>query len=443
MEAPTGQVVELLQQLIRNACVSRNFPSEGEESRNADTLEAVLEGPGLDLQKVEPVPGRASLVARIEGSDPDAPSLCLLGHTDVVPVEESAWSRDPFGGELVDGEVWGRGAVDMLNQTAAMALAVRGLADGGFRPKGSLVYAAVPDEECGGLQGIKPLLEDHRDLIDVDYAVTEIGGAVRKTPTGTAVECYVAEKGGGTIVVHVKGTAAHSSVPWGSDNALITAVEVVKRLSTYRSATEILPPWVSWVKAQGYAPEVEALLLDGERLYDSLGELPAALAGRAHACTHNTVAPTMLQAGKKINVIPGVASIGVNVRILPGQDPDDLVADVRALLADLGDNVEIEPMRLQAGSGSTTDTPLWAALERVARQHHPDAVLVPSLCVGATDARWLRPAGIPTYGFGVLSRKVTPTEYWARFHSHDERIDVESLAMSLAGWEQLAGDFVG
>jgi acetylornithine deacetylase/succinyl-diaminopimelate desuccinylase-like protein len=442
INARTGRLVELLQQLIRNGCVSRGYPSEGEESRNAETIEAALDGPGLELARLEPVPGRASLVARIEGTDPDAPSLCLLGHTDVVPVEPSSWSRDPFGGELVDGEVWGRGAVDMLNQTAAMALAMRGLADRGFRPRGTLVYAAVPDEECGGEQGIKLLLEQHRDLLDVDYAVTEIGGAVRSTPSGSMVECYVAEKGGGTIVVHVKGTAAHSSVPWGSDNALVTAAEVIRRLTTYRPRTEILPSWVSWVEAQGFAPEVEAVLLDPDRLHDALGDLPPVLAGRAHACTHNTVAPTMLQAGTKINVIPGVSTLGVNVRILPGQDPEELVADLRELLADLGDRIELEPMRLQAGSGSPVDTPLWDALEHVARRHHPDAVLVPSLCVGATDARWLRPVGIPTYGFGVLSRKVTPTAYWSRFHSHDERIDVESLAMSLSGWEQLAGDFL-
>jgi acetylornithine deacetylase/succinyl-diaminopimelate desuccinylase-like protein len=442
MDAATGRLVELLQQLIRNGCVSRGFPSEGEESRNAETLEAVLDGPGLELQKVEPVPGRAALVARIEGSDPAAPSLCLLGHTDVVPVDPSGWSRNPFGGELVDGEVWGRGAVDMLNQTAAMGLAVRRLADSGFRPKGSLVYVATPDEECGGHQGMRLLVEQHRDLVQADYAVTEIGGAVRKTPSGSTIECYVAEKGGAGIRVHVKGTPSHSSVPWGADNAVVTAVEVVRRLAAWRSPTTILPEWESWVRAQQYPPETEALLLDPDRLYDGLGSLPKALAGQAHACTHNTVAPTIIQAGEKINVIPGRAVIAVNVRILPGQDPDAVLADLRDLFTDMGDAVELEPMTLQAGSSSPVDTPLWAALEGVARRHHPDAVLVPSLCVGATDARWLRPIGTPTYGFGVLSRKVTPTEYWARFHGHDERIDVESLAMSLAGWEQLASTFL-
>lgn len=444
MDARSGRLVELLQQLIRNACVSRDFPSVGEESRNADTLGAVLDGAGLDLERVELVEGRATLVARIEGSDPDAPALCLLGHSDVVPVDESGWTRDPFGGELVDGEVWGRGAVDMLNQTAAMALAVRHLADRGFRPRGTLTYVAVPDEECGGYQGTKLLVEQRRDLLRADYAVTEIGGAVRSTSTGTAVECFVAEKGTGGVRVVVHGRPAHSSAPYGSDNALLTAVEVVRRLAGWRAATTITDAWATWVRAQGYPPGTEALLLDADRLFDALGSLPEALARQAHACTHTTVVPTILRAGDKINVIPGWAEVSVNIRILPGDDPESVLTELRDLLADLvaDGRVELDQIRLQAGSASSPDTPLWAALARVARGHHPDAVLVPSLCPGATDARWLRPAGIPTYGFGVLSRRVTPAEYWARFHGHDERIDVESLRMSLAAWEELAADFL-
>ncbi len=133
-DALTAETIELLQQMIRNRCVNDGTAESGYETRNADLLRSFLGSTGLDLQQFEPTAGRASLVARIEGSDPTAPSLCLMGHTDVVPVNESGWSRDPFGGELVDGEVWGRGAVDMLNLTASMAVAFRHLASGGFRP---------------------------------------------------------------------------------------------------------------------------------------------------------------------------------------------------------------------------------------------------------------------------------------------------------------------
>src|SRR6478752_5314261 len=142
-----GASTELLQTMIRNECVNDGTPDSGGEVRNAELLQQYLEGPGIEIEQFSSRPGRTSTVARIEGSDPDAPTLCLMGHTDVVPVNPDGWSEDPFGGELVDGEVWGRGAVDMLNLTASMAVAVRRLADGGFRPKGTLIYLAVADEE--------------------------------------------------------------------------------------------------------------------------------------------------------------------------------------------------------------------------------------------------------------------------------------------------------
>ena len=145
----TGETVELLQTLIRNRCVNDGTAGSGEEVRNADVLQQVVEGAGVAVERYDAAPGRTSIVARIEGSDPDAPSLCLMGHTDVVPVNERGWSEDPFGGEIIDGpdgpEVWGRGAVDMLNLTSSMAVAFRRLATEGFRPKGDLIYFGVGD----------------------------------------------------------------------------------------------------------------------------------------------------------------------------------------------------------------------------------------------------------------------------------------------------------
>ncbi|MDH3752828.1 MAG: M20/M25/M40 family metallo-hydrolase, partial [Acidimicrobiia bacterium] len=151
----TGQTIDLLQTLIRNACVNDGSAASGQEVRSADVLETFLEGTGLAVERYEPTPGRVSLVARIEGTDPSAPSLCLMGHTDVVPADPSGWRHDPFGGELIDGEIWGRGAVDMLNLTCSMAVAFRHLADRGFKPRGDLIYFAVADEESGSDYGAR------------------------------------------------------------------------------------------------------------------------------------------------------------------------------------------------------------------------------------------------------------------------------------------------
>src|SRR5688500_17163824 len=178
------ETMELLQQLIRNQCVNDGQVSSGDEVRSVDTLEAYLGNAGFDMQRFEPQPGRTSLVARIEGSDPDAPSLLLMGHTDVVPVNPDGWTRDPFGAEIVDGFIWGRGAVDMLNITASQAVAFRRLAESGFTPKGTLIYLAVADEEALGTWGARWLVENERDAVYADYVLTESGGYQMATPEG-------------------------------------------------------------------------------------------------------------------------------------------------------------------------------------------------------------------------------------------------------------------
>src|SRR3954470_4703380 len=223
MTQPMSDVVDLTQQLIRNRCVNDGTPESGEEIRNADVITAYLGGTGLDVERIDGAPGRSSVVVRIEGSDPDAPSMCWLGHTDVVPVNESRWQEDPFGGELIDGFVWGRGAVDMLNLTASQAVAFRRLAQRGFRPRGSLIFLAVADEEALGKWGADWLLQHERDAVYADYVLTESGGFQIPSPAGPRLPVLVGEKGTFWTKIRVKGTPGHGSQPFRTDNALITA----------------------------------------------------------------------------------------------------------------------------------------------------------------------------------------------------------------------------
>ncbi|MEA3077138.1 MAG: hypothetical protein QOF60_2046 [Actinomycetota bacterium] len=444
--AKTDDVVSLLQQLIRNGCVNDGSggSATGGETRNAAVLRSYLEGAGADMELFEPsIDGRGSLVARIEGSDPAAPSLCLMGHTDVVPANPDTWRRDPFGGELVDGEVWGRGAVDMLNQTAAMAVAFRSLAESGFKPRGTLVYLAVADEEAGGRHGAGAMVEGHADAVVTDYCLTEFGGFVDRAGR---VSVGTAEKGGAPLTLIVKGRASHGSVPWGTDNALVTAAEVVRRIASVRGPSAITETWREWVLAQGYDDSLTATLLDPDALWDALPTMAPGLAGHAHACTHLTAAPTIVLGGKsqKINVIPDEVRLGIDVRLLPGQGE----AEVRTFIADvlgddLSDRVEVDLRYARSGTFSPTNTPLWASMERAAQRANPSASLLPSMASGTTDARFLRPAGVVTYGFGLLSNKVSPGEFWARFHGKDERIDLESLELSTDLWEWISRDFLG
>ena len=264
------EVTDLLQQLIRNACVNDGTKESGEEVRSVDLLSSYLEGTGLDLERYEPVPGRASLVARIEGSDPNAPSLLLMGHTDVVPVNPERWRQDPFGGELVDGEVWGRGAVDMLNETSSMAVAFRRLVEEGFKPKGTLSYLAVADEEALGTWGADWLLENQAEAVKADYVVTEFGGFRMPLPStsGPKLPIMVGEKGSYWCAIRVRGTPGHGSMPYRTDNALIKAAEVVRRIAAYQGETTIIDAWKGFVEKADLPPELASLLLDPARIQE-------------------------------------------------------------------------------------------------------------------------------------------------------------------------------
>ncbi len=439
-----GRTAELLQQLIRNACVNDGRAGSGQEQRNAETLRAVLDGPGLDLQLYEPLPGRTSLVARMAGRRPGAPSLCLMGHTDVVPADPEGWRHDPFGGELVDGEIWGRGAVDMLNLTASMAVAVRLLADTGFRPDGDLVFLAVADEEALGSHGAGWLAEHVPDDIRVDYCVTEAGGfPMRGGDGGLRLPVITGEKGTFWCTLTVRGTPGHGSQPLRTDNALVKAAEVVRRLAEHETPADIHGAWRRFIEGIGFPEELAGPLLDPDRIGPFCRELPfLGLARQAHACTHTTMAPTMMRAGTKINVIPDRVELELDIRTLPGWDRPDVEAMLDEALGDLAGDVEVAWTSTDPSTSSPTDTPLWDALERVAGHHYPGARCIPFLTVGATDARFFRRLGTVAYGFGLFSETMTFEDYSTMFHGIDERVDVASLGLSTDLWDGLARDLL-
>jgi acetylornithine deacetylase/succinyl-diaminopimelate desuccinylase-like protein len=440
----TGEVTELLQGLIRNACVNDGRPDSGEEVRSSDLLKGYLGGAGLDVEEFESRPGRRSLVARIEGSDPTAPSLCLMGHTDVVPVTPSGWTRDPFGGELVDGEVWGRGAVDMLNLTSSMAVAFRRLAREGFRPKGTLIYFAVADEEAAGTFGAEWMAEEHYDAIRCDYVLSESGGVVQHTPAGRMVTLTAEEKGVAWRRLRIKGTPGHGSMPYGTDNALVKAAAVVGRLASFRPQARITDTWRGFVTSLDLPADVRADLVDPDRAYDALARIEDPyLAKLAHACTHMSFSPNVAHGGVKTNVIPDVVDIDVDIRVLPGETPADVAANLRLGLGDLADAVEVSTIHHSNATASAWDTRLKDVLTSATRDVYPDAELVPRLMTGGTDLRFFREKGAVAYGFGLFSDSFTMKDYATRFHGHDERIDVESLRLSTEMWMRVAHELLG
>ncbi len=447
----TAQTVELLQTLIRHACVNDGTPESGHEVRSADTLEHFLEGAGLDIECFEPTPGRVSLVARIEGSDPEAKSLCLMGHTDVVPVNEAGWDRDPFGGELVDlpdgnAEVWGRGAVDMLNLTASQAVAFKRLATSGFQPKGDLIFFAVADEESGSAHGARWMADHEADAIRADYVLTENGGLHGGTPNAPVINVNVGEKGVAWRRLRVKGTPGHGSTPFRRNNALVKSAAVINRLTEYRPPARFTELWRERVSTLGISEEEQAILLDADKIEDVLDAMPnVGSAAYLYSCTHTTFSCNVIDGGDsmKTNVIPDDIILEVDVRTLPGESGPDVQAHLDAALGDLAGDVEVEVIMNDAATMSPIDTPLWDALERSINDPFPDARLSPQMIVGFTDSRIYREMGAIAYGAGLMSPSLDAAEFGNRFHGNNERIDVESLRLSTKLWLDVTRELLG
>jgi acetylornithine deacetylase/succinyl-diaminopimelate desuccinylase-like protein len=445
----TAATVELLQALIRNECVNDGSPESGEETRNAELLETFLEGSGLAVERYEPIPGRGSIVARIEGTDPDAPSLCLMGHTDVVPVSPDGWTNDPFGGELIrdengQAEVWGRGAIDMLNLTASMAVAFRHLAGTGFRPRGDLIYFGVADEEAGGTWGAEWMFEHHADAIDADYVLTELGGWSSVDDHGQRhVTVNVGEKGLSWRRLRITGTPGHGSQPFGADNAVIKAAEIVRRLAEYQSTPNLTDIWHGQLDVMSLPDELKAQMRDPAAIYDAIRTLPTPVARACHALTHTTISPNVAHGGSKTNTIPDTVDIDVDIRTVPGTTR----ADVDAMLADaLGDlAAHVQTTMLQEGhpTQSPVGNELWDSVAKHTQIVYPGAHLVPGIVVGGTDARFYRDRGRVAYGAGLYSAGFDSSAFGSRFHGHDERIDIESLGLATDFWVGIATDLLG
>ena len=402
------EVTDLLSRLIR---VDTTNPP-GNETAAAELLRDYLEASGLECELYARTPERANLVARIKGSG-GGPSLLVMGHTDVVLADPAEWSVPPFGGEVRDGEIWGRGALDMKSQVAANAVAIASLAREGFEPTGDLIFAATADEEVGAGFGLEWLCEAHPDAVRADYCINE-GGGDRLEIGGTPYWiCTVAEKMSAPFVLRVRGRSGHASMPGIADNALVKAARLIERISAYA------PP-------RSVPPEVDAFLrtIGGE-----LDTLPSTIAEMVEPLLAPTFSPTMITASQKRNIIPAVCEITVDCRLPPGTTPGDVEPDIRRVL---GDDVEYELEFTEAHSGtrSAFDTPLLRAAESFVSEIDPGAKVAPMITAGFTDSHWLREA-FGTVAYGFFPARMAPELMAQLIHSADERIPVDDLELGL------------
>jgi acetylornithine deacetylase/succinyl-diaminopimelate desuccinylase-like protein len=433
--------VELLQELIRNQCVNDGSPESGGEQRSVATLVDFF---GVGGEIIEPAQGRPSLVYRIPGHDPEAPSLALVPHLDVVPADAEQWSVDPFAAEIDDGFVFGRGAVDMLNVTAALAVAVRPYLTGERRTAGDLVFAAVADEEAGGRLGAMHLVEEHWSLVAADYLLTEVaypGLTVGGEPT---VPVSVGEKGAYWSILEAKGTPRHGSLPYGTDNALVKLVLALAGIIETPPPAAVSPEWLGFVEHLGLDDEVMERLADVDHLDEEIEGISTddpALARYIHAATHLTISPNVARAGTKTNVVADRAQAHLDIRGLPGMDREFVDAHLRKAMGSAAGHVEITPVMDNEATVSPVGNALWDAIGAAVEDLEGHRSLAPTMMTVSTDARFWRARGTVCYGVGLFDERMGFSEMLSLFHGHDERVSVQSVERTALLYERVLERF--
>ncbi|MEV6512623.1 M20/M25/M40 family metallo-hydrolase [Streptomyces sp. NPDC051642] len=413
------EVVDLCRELIRIDTSNYGDHSGPGERKAAEYVAEQLAEVGLEPEIFESHPGRASTVARIEGTDPSRPALLIHGHLDVVPANAADWTHHPFSGEVADGCVWGRGAVDMKDMDAMTLAVVRDRLRSGRRPPRDIVVAFLADEEAGGTYGARHLVDNHRELFDgVTEGISEVGGfSFTVSEERRLYLIQTAEKGMHWMKLTVAGTAGHGSMIH-RDNAITELSEAVARIGRHKFPVRVTKTTRAFLDELGDALGTQ---LDPEDMESTLKRL-GGIAKLIGATLSNTANPTQLNAGYKVNVIPGEATAHVDGRFLPGYK-EEFFADLDRIL---GPNVKREGTHSDKALETSFDGPLVEAMQSSLLAEDPTAKAIPYMLSGGTDAKSFDDLGIRGFGFAPL--KLPPElDFAGMFHGVDERVPVDGL----------------
>lgn len=416
-EATDQEAVEILQRLIQFD--TTNPP--GNERPAADYIQHLLAQEGIDSEILESAPGRANLVARLEGHSSAGP-LLLLGHTDVVYADPDEWTYPPFGAEIHDGYIWGRGALDMKHLVTMELVTVLLIKRLDIPLGRDLIFLAVADEEKMGHFGAQWMLEHHRDKIDAEYVLNEGGRGVNVN----GHELYMistAEKGYGDLTLTAHGTAGHAAMPRGENPVVIISRALA-------AVDDFEPPYRLTRPVQEMFERMQTLFpvpvdINNQNLPEALGPLfdalPDEISRFVQFGLHDVFSPTMVNAGLKENVIPNQATANVNTRTLPGVTRQELLQTFESVI---GPDIDLDVKEFHPGTESPSDTPLFETIESVMHEVAPGCIVSPYLLPATTDSRFFRNHGIKAYGFSPI---ITPLELAQTIHGKDERISVENL----------------
>jgi acetylornithine deacetylase/succinyl-diaminopimelate desuccinylase-like protein len=392
---------------------------------------------------VESAPNRVNLVARIKGDGTERP-LLLSGHVDVVPVERDRWSHDPFGGEVSDGVIWGRGSIDMKGFLAMYLEIFLNVFRQNMPLKRDIILAAIADEEAGFTHGSKFLVEQHPELINAEYAITEGGALTYYLGKTKLYPIQVAEKGVCWLRARAYGKPGHASIPHAENPVFFLAQAIEKLRQAGHLPVHLTPTFLKMVDAAG--SQIQSPLGLVTRLFHSpmlvnllLNSVKREGVNFLRALVTNTVSPTMLNAGSKVNVIPSVAEVNIDCRMVPGQTPEDVKREIHKIV---GEKIELEVVYTTTGAEFSTETELYKLLERKTHEMDPSGLVVPMVMPGATDACQYQNAGIKVYGFtpGILPKGVAIMEL---AHGHDEHLPVSFIEAGLPVLWNVVTEFCG
>jgi acetylornithine deacetylase/succinyl-diaminopimelate desuccinylase-like protein len=412
------EVVGICRDLLRIDTSNPGDHSGPGERAAAEHVAALLAEVGLEPQLLESHPKRTSVVARIAGADKSRPALLVHGHLDVVPAHAPDWQHDPFSGELADGCLWGRGAVDMKDMDAMILAVVRQRLREHRPPARDVVLVFTADEEAGGAWGARWLVENHAGLFEgVTEAVGEVGGFSLTLGRRRMYLLQVAEKGIAWMRLTARGTAGHGSMI-NRDNAVTELAEAIGRLGRHEWPVRLLPSVQAFLEGAAEALDIDFSPNDPALLLSKLGSI-ARITG---ATLRNTANPTGLRAGYKVNVIPQTATAEVDGRFLPGYE-DEFRAELDRIL---GPAITRELIHTDIALETTPDGALYEAMTSALVTEDPDATVIPYCLSGGTDAKSFSRLGIRCFGFAPL-RLPPDLDFSGMFHGVDERVPVDGL----------------
>jgi acetylornithine deacetylase/succinyl-diaminopimelate desuccinylase-like protein len=415
----------------------------GNERIAADYIAGVLEAEGIPYDIVESAPTRATIVGRLKAENPTGRPVMLMGHTDVVTVEPEKWDHDPFLGDVIDGYVYGRGALDMKGQVAANLAVIVAIKRAGLALTRDVIFCAFADEEEGGIYGAEWVWNNHRDLIDAEFAINEGGGAPIDIGGTLFFPCQIAEKGSARLKLTARGNPGHASVPL-PETAFRNLGVALERLHAWEPPTVIVPAVRAMLEGIGDGLGDESKALVAEALssdppaWEPISKLPVSEEQMQAfwAITRNTVVPTMVHGGSRINVIPSELVVDIDGRTLPGEEPEAFRAAVQEAV---GDSATIELVIPATGTSADVDSLFHDAIVATMARLEPEAKVIPSISSGGTDAPLI--PGVKVYGFFPFPATERIAMYEPLVHGHNERVHVDDLEYATIFLHDLIASF--